>query len=242
MVEGKKYNQNDYLFLIKLFRATENYANMVKAMNLYIELNPTLLKEEKKFLCEAYKNIVSDKRNSLHILSNLSRKEESKQTNKMQQITIIKEKIKSELKPILQENLTILDKYLIPNAQDSESKILYMKLKADYYRYHCEFAEGEEFEEESNNARKMYKEAFDFAEKELPLYNEIRLGLILNYSVFEYDVMDNKKEAYEMALKTYNETMKILDDVEKKRASDNLLLIQLIKENLNNWNNETEEE
>ena len=242
MVEGKKYNQNDYLFLIKLFRATENYANMVKAMNLYIELNPTLLKEEKKFLCEAYKNIVSDKRNSLHILSNLSIKEESKQTNKMQQITIIKEKIKSELKPILQENLTILDKYLIPNAQDSESKILYMKLKADYYRYHCEFAEGEEFEEESNNARKMYKEAFDFAEKELPLYNEIRLGLILNYSVFEYDVMDNKKEAYEMALKTYNETMKILDDVDKKRASDNLLLIQLIKENLNNWNNETEEE
>ena len=242
MFEGKKYNQNDYLFLIKLFRATENYANMVKAMNLYIELNPTLLKEEKKFLCEAYKNIVSDKRNSLHILSNLSIKEESKPTNKMQQISIIKEKIKSELKPILQENLTILDKYLIPNAQDSESKILYMKLKADYYRYHCEFAEGDEFEEESNNARKMYKEAFDFAEKELPLYNEIRLGLILNYSVFEYDVMDNKKEAYEMALKTYNETMKILDDVEKKRASDNLLLIQLIKENLNNWNNETEEE
>ena len=242
MFEGKKYNQNDYLFLIKLFRATENYANMVKAMNLYIELNPTLLKEEKKFLCEAYKNIVSDKRNSLHILSNLSIKEESKQTNKMQQISIIKEKIKSELKPILQENLTILDKYLIPNAQDSESKILYMKLKADYYRYHCEFAEGDEFEEESNNARKMYKEAFDFAENELPLYNEIRLGLILNYSVFEYDVMDNKKEAYEMALKTYNETMKILDDVEKKRASDNLLLIQLIKENLNNWNNETEEE
>ena len=117
-----------------------------------------------------------------------------------------------------------------------------MKLKADYFRYHCEFAEGDEFEEVSNTARKMYKQTFDLAEKELPLYNEVRLGLILNYSVFEYDIMDNKNEGYEMALKTYNDTMKILDDVEKKRASENLLLIQLIKENINIWSNEIDEE
>ena len=242
MFEGKKYNIKEYLFLIKLFRDTENYPDMVKAMNKYIELNPILLKEEKKLLCDAYKNIISDKRNSLHILSNLSLKEELKQTNKINEIAIMKEKIQLELKTIFQDIHSVLDRYLIPNAQDSESKILYMKLKADFFRYHCEFAEGEEFEEESNNARNMYKQAFDLAEKELPLYNEVRLGLILNYSVFEYDIMDNKNEGYEMALKTYNDTMKILDDVEKKRASENLLLIQLIKENINIWSNEIDEE
>ena len=242
MFEGKKYTAKDYLFLIKLFRDTENYPDMVKAMNKYIELNPKLLKDERKFLCDAYKNIISDKRNSLHILSSLSLKEESKQTNKMHEISIIKEKIQSELKIIFQDIHSIIDRYLIPNAQDSESKILYMKLKADYFRYHCEFAEGDEFEEISNNARKMYKQTFDLAEKELPLYNEVRLGLILNYSVFEYDIMDNKNEGYEMASKTYNDTMKILDDVEKKRSSENLLLIQLIKENINIWSNEIDEE
>jgi len=242
MFEGKKYTAKDYLFLIKLFRDTENYPDMVKAMNKYIELNPKLLKDERKILCDAYKNIISDKRNSLHILSSLALKEESKQTNKMHEITIIKEKIQSELKTIFQDVHSIIDRYLIPNAQDSESKILYMKLKADYFRYHCEFAEGDEFEEASNNARKMYKQTFELAEKELPLYNEVRLGLILNYSVFEYDIMDNKNEGYEMALKTYNDAMKILDDVEKKRASENLLLIQLIKENINIWSNEIDEE
>ena len=242
MFEGKKYTAKDYLFLIKLFRDTENYPDMVKAMNKYIELNPKLLKDERKILCDAYKNIISDKRNSLHILSSLALKEESKQTNKMHEISIIKEKIQSELKTIFQDVHSIIDRYLIPNAQDSESKILYMKLKADYFRYHCEFAEGDEFEEASNNARKMYKQTFELAEKELPLYNEVRLGLILNYSVFEYDIMDNKNEGYEMALKTYNDAMKILDDVEKKRASENLLLIQLIKENINIWSNEIDEE
>ena len=242
MFEGKNYNENNYLFLTKLFNCSENYPDMVKAINKYIELNPKLSKEENKLLCNAYKNVVSDKRNSLQILLNYAKKEESKPVNKSHEISIIKEKIISELKEIFKEIHSMLDRYLIPNAQDSESKILYMKLKADYYRYHCEFAEGEEFEEISNNARKMYKEAFDLAEKELPLYNEVRLGLVLNYSVFEYDIMDNKNEGLEMASKIYNDTMKILDDVEKKRSSDNLLLIQIIKENINIWSNETEEE
>ena len=242
MFEGKNYNENNYLFLTKLFNCSENYPDMVKAINKYIELNPKLSKEENKLLCNAYKNVVSDKRNSLQILLNYAKKEESKPVNKLHEISIIKEKIISELKEIFKEIHSMLDRYLIPNAQDSESKILYMKLKADYYRYHCEFAEGEEFEEISNNARKMYKEAFDLAEKELPLYNEVRLGLVLNYSVFEYDIMDNKNEGLEMASKIYNDTMKILDDVEKKRASDNLLLIQIIKENLDIWSNEVEEE
>ena len=242
MFEGKNYNENNYLFLTKLFNCSENYPDMVKAINKYIELNPKLSKEENKLLCNAYKNVVSDKRNSLQILLNYAKKEESKPVNKLHEISIIKEKIISELKEIFKEIHSMLDRYLIPNAQDSESKILYMKLKADYYRYHCEFAEDEEFEEISNNARKMYKEAFDLAEKELPLYNEVRLGLVLNYSVFEYDIMDNKNEGLEMASKIYNDTMKILDDVEKKRSSDNLLLIQIIKENINIWSNETEEE
>ena len=242
MFEGKNYNENNYLFLTKLFNCSENYPDMVKAINKYIELNPKLSKEENKLLCNAYKNVVSDKRNSLQILLNYAKKEESKPVNKLHEISIIKEKIISELKEIFKEIHSMLDRYLIPNAQDNESKILYMKLKADYYRYHCEFAEGEEFEEISNNARKMYKEAFDLAEKELPLYNEVRLGLVLNYSVFEYDIMDNKNEGLEMASKIYNDTMKILDDVEKKRSSDNLLLIQIIKENINIWSNETEEE
>ena len=242
MFEGKNYSQNDYLFLIKLFRTTENYNSMVKAMNKYIELNPKLSKDEKKLLSDAYKNIISDKRNSLHILLSLSQKEDSKQPNKEKGISIIKEKIISELTTIFQEVHSIIDKYLLPNAQDNESKILYMKLKADYYRYHCEFAEGDEFEEISKKTRNLYKEALDLAQKDLPLYNEITLGLVLNFSVFEYDIMDNKNDAFDMATKIYNDIMKILDDVEKKRSSENLLLVQMIKENINNWSNEIEED
>ena len=242
MFEGKKYNQSDYLFLTKLFQVSENYNDMIKAINKYIELNPKLTKEEKKLFCIGYKNNISNKRNSFQILSNLLSKEDPKQANKVNEISKIKEKVLSELKPILQEGLSILDGYLIPNAEDNESKILYMKLKADFYRYRCEFSEGEEFEEAANNSRKLYKEAFDLAEKELPLCNEIRLGLVLNYTVFEFDIMENKKEAYDIALKYYNNSLKILDDDENIIEYENLLLIHEIKDNTDNWISEIEEE
>ena len=242
MFEGKKYGLDDYVFLMKMFQRTERYPEMVKAINKYVEQNPVLNEEERKLLCDGYKNIISDKRNSLRLLSNLSKKEEEegKQINHKKQINIIREKIQSELLSIFEEVHSFLDKYLIPNAQNTEAKVFYMKIKADYYRYHCEFAENDAFEEAKDNAERIYKEAYDLALKDISIYNSIRLGLALNYSVFEYEIMDNKNDAYNIAQKAYDEVMKVVDDLEKERTSENLLLIQLIKENLNLWNNEME--
>ena len=242
MFEGKKYGLDDYVFLMKLFQKTERYPEMVKAINKYVEQIPVLNEEERKLLCDGYKNIISDKRNGLRLLSNLSKKEEEegKQINHKKQINIIREKIESELLSIFEEVHSILDKYLIPNAQNTETKVFYMKIKADYYRYHCEFAENDAFEEAKDNAERIYKEAYDLALKDISIYNSIRLGLALNYSVFEYEIMDNKNDAYNIAQKAYDEVMKVVDDLEKDRTSENLLLIQLLKENLNLWNNEME--
>lgn len=38
----------------------------------------------------------------------------------------------------------LLDKYLIPKATPAESKVFYLKMKGDYYRYLAEVAVGEE--------------------------------------------------------------------------------------------------
>lgn len=37
----------------------------------------------------------------------------------------------------------LLEKYLIPNASQAESKVFYLKMKGDYYRYLSEVAAGE---------------------------------------------------------------------------------------------------
>jgi hypothetical protein len=37
----------------------------------------------------------------------------------------------------------LLDKYLIPKASNAESKVFYLKMKGDYFRYLAEVAVGE---------------------------------------------------------------------------------------------------
>jgi hypothetical protein len=37
----------------------------------------------------------------------------------------------------------LLDKYLIPKASSAESKVFYLKMKGDYFRYLAEVATGE---------------------------------------------------------------------------------------------------
>merc|ERR1711879_296341 len=80
------------------------------------------------------------------------------------------------------------DGSLVNNASGGESKVFYQKMKADYYRYKAEYKSGADKEKASESARQAYQDAHNVAEKDLPVTHPIRLGLALNYSVFQYEV------------------------------------------------------
>ena len=223
-------------------KGAERFPDMVKSINKFVELDPKLTKEERNLLSAGFKNIISDKRSSWRLLNNMERKEEKKNPSQSANIKEIKDKIEKELNSICSEVQSIIDKYLVPNAIDTENKVFYLKLKADYYRYKCEFASGKDFDEACANAEKVYKEAYELSNKELPINNSTRLGLDLNFSVFYYEIKALKEEACQIAKTAFDESMKVLDDLEKSKAKDTLLIIQLLKENLILWTNEMNEE
>ena len=238
----QNYTREEYVYLAKLYERAERFPDMVKSINKYVELDPKLTKEERNLLRAGYKNIISDKRSSWRLLNNMERKEEKKNPNLSSNIKEIKDKIEKELITICDEIQSIIDKYLIPNAADAENKVFYLKLKADYFRYKCEFASGKDFDEACANAEKVYKEAYEISNKEMPITNSTRLGLDLNFSVFYYEIKGLKDEACNIAKTAFDESMKVLDDLEKSKAKDTLLIIQLLKENLILWTNEMNEE
>ena len=136
---------------------------MVKSINKFVELDPKLSKDERNLLSAGYKNIISDKRSSWRLLNNMERKEEEKKnTSQVANIKEIKDKIEKELNKICDEIQSVIDKYLIPNATDSENKVFYLKLKADYYRYKCEFSNDKEFNDACANAEKVYTQGSDW--------------------------------------------------------------------------------
>merc|ERR1712241_1104044 len=100
-------------------------------------------------------------------------------------------KVEAELQKICDTILGLLDGNLITKASSGESKVFYQKMKADYYRYIAEFSEGDAKSKAAENARLAYEEATKVADKDLAVTHPIRLGLALNYSVFQYEVLSN---------------------------------------------------
>merc|ERR1711981_1368911 len=149
-------------------------------------------------------------------------------------------KVEAELDKICNTILKLLDDKLIPKASNGESKVFYQKMKADYYRYIAEFRSGDAKSKAAENARLAYQDASNVAEKDLAVTHPIRLGLALNYSVFQYEVLSNPDEACKMARTAFEDAIAELDNVAEDSYKDATLIMQLLRDNLTLWTSDAE--
>ena len=163
--EKKKYSREEYIYLSKLYTKAEEYNKVIEFIEEFIKLNSKLDKEECDILSTGFKNMITDKRASWFVLNSMERKEKKKKKNTVKEIKEIKNHIENELREICNKLQEIVDKNLIPNNDEDDTLVFLYKLKADYFRYICEFAEGKEYEKSLTVAEKYYKKAFEISEK-----------------------------------------------------------------------------
>merc|ERR1712054_420002 len=149
-------------------------------------------------------------------------------------------KVEGELDKICNTILNLLDEKLIPKASGGESKVFYQKMKADYYRYIAEYRDGEGKTSAAESARQAYEAAQEVATKDLAVTHPIRLGLALNYSVFQYEVLSNPDEACKMARTAFEDAIAELDNVAEDSYKDSTLIMQLLRDNLTLWTSDQE--
>merc|ERR1712151_945986 len=134
----------------------------------------------------------------------------------------------------------LLDNNLISKASNGESKVFYQKMKADYYRYIAEFSDGDAKAKAADNARLAYEDAQKVAEKDLAVTHPIRLGLALNFSVFQYEVLQKPDDACKMARTAFEDAIAELDNVAESSYKDSTLIMQLLRDNLTLWTSDQE--
>ena len=238
----KEIQREDYIFLSKLYTKAELYKEVINYIKEFIKLNPKLDKEECDILSTGFKNMISDKRASWLTLNSMERKEKKKKVNTAKEVKEVKNHVENEIREACRDLQDLIDKYLLPNNEENEILVFLYKLKADYFRYICEFAEGKEYEDNLNQAEQFYKKAYEISEKKLPVINCNRVSVALNYAIFLYEIKKDKKYGFDIAQKTFKESMKFSDNLEKPKYRDTLLIIHLLKENIIFWNSEMSEE
>ncbi|CAH1271196.1 YWHAZ [Branchiostoma lanceolatum] len=243
----------------KVWEQAEQYDTMAKCMKELVEIPIKMLKtEERNLLSVAYKNVAGSLRSAWRVVKSLDQKKADQGLEESdigrQAARWLQEKVDTELKEVCEEILELLDRYLIPGADEELTKgtdgeylvhyvefiVFYLKMKGDYLRYLTEILEGSEKEDKVSKAMESYKEAQGKAARLLPT-NPIRLGLALNFSVFHYEIRNDSKEACHVSNKAFDDAIAKLDGLPDDSYKDSTLIMQLLRENFTLWSSEQED-
>ncbi|XDV32591.1 hypothetical protein PO909_003362 [Leuciscus waleckii] len=212
----------------RLAEQAERYDDMAAAMKSVTELNEALSNEERNLLSVAYKNVVGARRSSWRVISSIEQKTSADGNEK---------KIEMDV-------LNLLDNFLIKNCSETqhESKVFYLKMKGDYYRYLAEVATGEKRSTVVESSEKAYNEAHEISKEHMQPTHPIRLGLALNYSVFYYEIQNAPEQACHLAKTAFDDAIAELDTLNEDSYKDSTLIMQLLRDNLTLWTSDQQDD
>lgn len=243
--ESKKNEDKlaDMILMAKMAEQGERYEDMCHFMKEVVQLKTQekiqLVVEERNLLSVAYKNVIGARRASWRALLNQDQKDSEKPL-----LDEYRSQVETEMTAICQDVLGLL-KLVLENCSDLEEKVFYLKMTGDYYRYLAEFTTAEAaLKEAKENAEEYYKKAMTIAsdpDKGLKATHPVRLGLALNYSVCNYEILKNKKQACNLARQAFDEAIQKLDTLDETSYKDSTLIMQLLRDNLTLWTSDQDD-
>merc|ERR1712100_68298 len=237
------------LYMAKLAEQAERYDDMVKYMRRIVDLGipaNELSVEERNLLSVGYKNKMSVRRTAWRIVQQyLEKNKEDGNEKNVGYDENYSDYISQEVFKLIDEvrddivNVYVDGKNKCSGDDDAEVIVFFKKMEGDYNRYGAEITEtkADKRQKFQADAAKAYENAQEVA-KNLPSTNPIRLGLALNFSVFHYEICDQKQEASTLAKEAFDTAIDHLDTLGDDEYKDSTLIMQLLKDNLTLWNND----
>merc|ERR1711990_1434399 len=241
--------REDALYMAKLAEQAERYDDMVKYMKRIVDLGipaNELTVEERNLLSVGYKNMMSVRRTAWRTVQQYHEKNTEDGKSECAAFDdAYSGHISQEVFKLIDEvRDEIVGRYVngankCQGQDDPEVIVFFKKMEGDYNRYGAEITEtkADKRQKFQADAKAAYENAQEVA-KNLPSTNPIRLGLALNFSVFHYEICDQKQEASTLAKEAFDTAIDHLDTLGDDEYKDSTLIMQLLKDNLTLWNND----
>jgi 14-3-3 protein epsilon len=207
----------------------------IHSMKRVITLNPVLQPEERSILSLAYKNAVSSRRKAIREVQSLVQQSGSSlHVRRHQRLLEFLTTLQIELRAICLDLIELIDTSLSPASCMPDQRVFYEKMKGDYYRYICE-SKDDTFTQYAIKAKDSYQTALEIAKHEFPCTSPIYLGLVLNFSVFLYEIMELPDEAIEISEKAFAEAIDLYDTVDDASYQEITFTLQILRDNHTRW-------
>ncbi|KAG2373254.1 hypothetical protein C9374_012357 [Naegleria lovaniensis] len=230
--------REDYFEMAKLCEQAEHYQEMNYCMCMMAIRYSTIQEftsDENHLLSVSFSRQIADRRSSLRSLAH-KLYSTSQQAREHALVCNYFHKIENELEHVCQQVFHILENYLIPNSSQIENQVFYYKMLGDYCRYLLEVKsitlDGIDVKQKGLDS---YSTALTMAQKGLSPFSLSRLGLVLNYCVFMYEMCRKPLMAIQMAQKACDEAQQALEDQQPLDASTVKAaksVMQLLKDNV----------
>jgi 14-3-3 protein epsilon len=227
--------EDQTITLARVAERAERFDEMSDFMEQRIQKGQPLNPEERDMFSAAFKNALTERRHAVRVAVGVAAQEADAGADAHVQLANgYKSKVEAELRAICNRVLTLLSSILVPASQPGEERTFYLKMKGDYHRYLAEFAQADLKAGIANDANGAYAEGTREAGT-LPVTHPVRLGLALNFSVFQHEVMQDTNSAITTATKALQSAAADLDNIPEASKSDAVLTMQLLQDNLGLW-------
>jgi len=229
-------NVEEKIFLARVAEQAERFEDMVDYLEeVLTQKGGEVNADERNLLSVAFKNLISSKRAACRTISAIEQNPKYSKFNGA--LMEYKGKIEEQLRADCQKIIDMINTRVLGGSCSDEAKAFFVKMVGDYYRYIAENAKDALLEDVKGKAKAAYEQANAI---DLPACNPIKLGLALNFSVFNYEVLKDHAKACELADTALQSALDKIDELEEDDFRDAKSIIELLKENLTLWKEEEE--
>jgi len=227
-----------WLWKAKLAQEANRFEDMARYMRQVAECGAPMTKDEDNMLAAAYKHVLDTKRSSRRTLVTVEQKV-SVASWEAAVARNYRARVDDELRALCAEMLSVVDGWLTsdrPESSDPSTGVFYWKLCADYNRYAAEVTNDPvDRDVVVATSRAAYEQADRLGRSTLRPIDPIRLGLMLNYSVFLYQVCQQRRQGHDVAKHAYDKAVAEIDTIRGSMYDDSTLILRLIRDNLTIW-------
>jgi len=229
-------NVEEKIFLARVAEQAERFEDMVDYLEeVLAQKGGEVNADERNLLSVAFKNLISSKRAACRTITAIEQNPKYSKFNSA--LMAYKGQIEEQLRADCQKIIDMINARVLAGSCSDEAKAFFVKMVGDYYRYIAENAKEALLEDVKNKAKAAYEQANSI---DLPACNPIKLGLALNFSVFNYEVLKDHAKACELADTALQSALDKIDELEEDDFRDAKSIIELLKENLTLWKEEEE--
>jgi len=235
-----KISIKDIVFMARVADQAERYDDMLDFLIQVIENKDTeLTPDERNLLSVGFKNYISSARTAWRTIEAIEKSD--KYTQYASECSRYKLRVLKELELRWKHVISILRDRILPKSSEIEARAFYLKMIGDYYRYIAENAKGDTLIEASEKAIDYYLQA-EIVARDMKPFHVTKLSLVLNLSVFFYEVKDDINKAWWLAKDALDNAKMQIDSLNNEDAKDALSIVALLKENLSLWKEEAEDD